>query len=348
MPKTPAAPVAPEETSVPQQADEVPEEAQQPRKLALRTQIGILQTDLYERLFKPAFMCFAMRHDDEPLRQLVESIVTSIAMHDAYDGYRKLNDICQRYLYYLESVTDAKSKSWESIQTCGLCDYWRTQVFMALIRDSAAIFNLLLPESQFDAPEAEDMLQSAFLDGCDFILNDTVGCVSFDRAHAYSRDFYDFLHGVSFPWLGYQTESLFNIREAIADDALETVHEFAIASAEQSRVFWNDYQAAVQKKIFTDLVFSQHRKVYEDICEAFASDESLPQAMIETLSQRIKLDKAYQNLCDCCLGDREITSLPHRTSRLLPEYMESFRRVGTILRFASQLNAGVYLFHYLG
>ena len=211
-----------------------------PQSLSLRTQLGVLQTDLYERLFKPAFVSFAQRRDDEPLRQLVEGIVTSIALHDAYDSYRTLDDICQRYLYYLENITVSRDKSWESIQANGLCDYWRSQVFMMLIRDASDIFNLLLPDMQPEQPDAVDMQQSDFLDGCDFVLNDTIGCISYDREHAISRDLYDFLYGMSFPWLGYNTESIFNIRDVIPDDDMVVSHEFAIANAEQVHIFYED------------------------------------------------------------------------------------------------------------
>ena len=104
-------------------AEELPEASSAPLLLQMRTQMGVIQTDLYERLFKPAFVSFSQRRDDEPLRQLVEGIVTSIAMHDAYDSYRTLDDICQRYLYYLESVTGARERTWETVQASGLCDY---------------------------------------------------------------------------------------------------------------------------------------------------------------------------------------------------------------------------------
>ena len=338
-----------QDAEMPVQAEDLSAESPEPQALQLRTQIGVIQTDLYERLFKPAFVSFAQRRDDEPLRQLVEGIVTSIAMHDAYDSYRTLDDICQRYLYYLESVAGARDRSWETIQTSGLCDYWRSQVFMVLIRESSAIFSLLLPEGQPEPPAAIDMIQSDFLDGCDFVLNDTLGSVCYDREHAISRDLYDFVYGMSFPWLGYNTESIFNIRDMVADSDMCVSHEFAMASAEQVHVFYKDYMEAVKKKLYTDLVYTQHRKVYDELSEAYEADEGLPMDLVDMLSQRIKFDKSYQSAYDKCIecsGD-SIENI-HRNSRLNPAYLNSFKKVGSILKAASELNHGVYLFHYIG
>ncbi len=336
------------EDTLASQPEAFAEETSKPHELCLRTQVGVIHSELYERLFKPVFVSFSLRRDDEPLRQLVESIVTSIAMHDAYDSYRTLDDICQRYLYYLESVTVSRENTWERIQSNGLCDYWRSQVFMVLIRESSAIFSLLLPDSQPEQPEAVDMLQSEFLDGCDFILNDTLGCVSYDREHAISRDLYDFVYGTSFPWLGYCTESIFNIRDMIADSDICVTHEFAMANADQVHVFYDDYKNAIKKKLYTDLIYTQHRKVYDDLSEAFEPDEGLPLDLIDMLSQRIKFDKSYQSAYDKCIECSEIAENIHRSSRLDTAYLNSFNRIGRVLKEASHLNYGVYLFHYKG
>ena len=344
-----AEPLSVNEAASTVEAEELPEASSAPLLLQMRTQMGVIQTDLYERLFKPAFVSFSQRRDDEPLRQLVEGIVTSIAMHDAYDSYRTLDDICQRYLYYLESVTGARERTWETVQASGLCDYWRSQVFMVLIRESSAIFSLLLPDSQPEQPEAVDMLQSEFLDGCDFVLNDTLGCVCYDRSHAASRDLYDFIYGTSFPWLGYSTESIFNIRDMIADKDICVSHEFAMASAEQVQKFYNDYKDAVKKKLYTDLVYTQHRKIYDELSEAYEADEGLPLDLIDMLSQRIKFDKSYQQAYDKCIEcSDESIEIIHRNSRLHPAYLNSFKRTGSVLKTASALNFGVYLFHYAG
>ena len=117
-----------------------------PTQLELKTLIGGIDTELFDRLIKPAMMSFSMNHEEETLRQVIESIVTAIVMRDAYEGYRKLDDICQRYLYYFESVDGITRRTREAVELGGLCDYWRCQAMMMLIRDSAAIFELLLPD----------------------------------------------------------------------------------------------------------------------------------------------------------------------------------------------------------
>ena len=130
-----------------------------PGRLELKTQIGGIDTELYDRLIQPAMMSFSLRRDDEPLRQLIESIVTAIVMRDAYDGYRKLDDISQRYLYYCESVDGISRRTRESVELGALCDYWRSQAMMMLIRDSAAIFELLLPDVHVPVPETQILKQ---------------------------------------------------------------------------------------------------------------------------------------------------------------------------------------------
>lgn len=343
-------PSAPQELTVtaPVEMPSPPEPTAEP-VLELKTLIGIIDTDLYERLLKPAFMSFGLRRDDEPLRQLVESIVTAIAMSDAYDGCRKIDDICQRYLYYLESLDGAQDKSWESIELNALTDYWRSQVVMTLIRDSAAIFGLLLPESQVILPAAVSLKQTDFLHSIKTVLGTSLdGPHEAERETALDRDLYDFSHGVSFPWLGYPPESVFSLQNMLHDADLQTEHSFAIASAEQTKIFCNVVEQAANECLFIDLIAAQHKKIYEEICNAFDLSERLPEDFRQLLTQRIKFDKIYQGAFDAVLSGKTLTKELHRASRLNINVLNAFGQFAAVIRKAAELNLGIYMFHYVG
>ena len=71
----------------------------------LHTRMGILDDEIYTQLIEPAFQAFALEDEETGLRMLAESVVSAIAAREDYAKFRKLDDICQRYLYYIESFT---------------------------------------------------------------------------------------------------------------------------------------------------------------------------------------------------------------------------------------------------
>lgn len=318
-------------------------------ELQLKTLVGVIDTELYERLFKPALMSFGLRRDDEPLRQLVESIVTAIAMSEAYEGCRKLDDICQRYLYYLESLEGAQPKSWEAAELNALTDYWRLQVVMTLIRDSAAIFGLLLPEAQAALPTPVSFEQETFLASVKLALGMTLDGPHFaTRDTALNRDLYDFVHGVSFPWLGFPSESVFPLQNHVHDADRLTEHPFALANAEQTKIFAAAVEQAIHECLFLDLMAAQHKKIFEDICMAFEPSERLSEDFQSQLSQRIKFDKIYQTAFNNLLSGHILTKDLHRASRLPVDALNAFGQFAAIVRKAAELNLGIYVFHYVG
>ncbi|MBQ9815948.1 MAG: hypothetical protein IJM59_00555 [Proteobacteria bacterium] len=320
-----------------------------PPELSLRTLFGSIQTDLYERLLQPAMMSFGLRRDDEPLRQIVESIVTSIAMRDAYEGYRKIDDICQRYLYYLESLSGVSKKNLESIELNSLCDYWRAQVFMTLVRDSSAIFELLLPDTQPQIPDPKDLSQEAFLKSVHTILNPRLDpTIPISRETCSCQELYDFAHGISFPWTGYPSENLFGIQNMIPDEMLCVEHEFAMISAEQCRIFDLRIHQSLHKCLFIDLLFAQHHKLFDEICPAFSPEDILPDDFCQQLSGRVQFDKTYQQAFDAIMQGIPLTKPLHRASRLDYQTLNSFGAFASIVHWAAQYQMGVYLFHYLG
>ncbi len=319
------------------------------RKLEKKTLFGVIQTDLYETLLKPAISSFSLRRDDEPLRQLVESIVTAIAMNDAYEDYRKIDDIFQRYLYYLESIDGSANNTRESIELSTLCDYWRTQVFITLFRNSSAIFGLLLPDSQPQHPSACTLNQNDFLHSIRAILNNHLDpTVPISRESTYSRELYDFAYGISFPWLGFPAESVFGIQAVMPNEIIEVEHEFALASAEQIQNFDKDAQKALFSTLFIDLIFAQHHKVYAELEMAFHPEDPLPDELKDQLSQRIRFDKTYQSALDSVLAGATLTKQLHRSSRIDIQDLSIFGKFANMLHQASTLNFGIYLFHYLG
>ena len=320
-----------------------------PEPLHMRTLIGTIRIHLYEELLKPAFISFDRRRDDEPLRQLIESIVTSIAMRDAYDGYRKIDDICQRYLYYLESIRGVTSKSWEQLENAALCDYWRTQAFLTLIRESNAIFDLLLPDTQPALPPCKFLLQSDFLHGVNAVLNPNLDPFTpFDRETLPTRDLYDFSYGVSFPYIGFDTENLFRLQHQANDADIRTSHDFAIANEAHTAHFAQEASAALQNSLFRDLLFSQHHKFYDELMVAFEPNEMLPDPLSEELSQRFRFDKIYQSAFHNLLNGTPITKQLHRASRLDFNDLNSFGAFVSLLLQAHKQNLGVYIFHYIG
>lgn len=315
------------------------------RTLEFRTLVGIIHTDLYDRLIKPALVSFALRHDDEPLHQLVESIVTSIAIHDAYEGYRKIDDICQRYLYYLESIENTV-KSIEQIELSALCDYWRLQVFALLICDSAAIFELLLPAEQPKIPAPCTIEQHAFFNGIRTVFNAHLDPTSkLTAEHLRSEDVFQFAYGISYPWTGFPPENIFPIQTHLANDKIPSKHSFAMISAEQAHFFNQSIQNSLRNLLLIDIIYAQHRKVYDEISSAFAPDDILPDQICDQLSKRIKFDKIYQNAFDSILSGLPMTKPLHRSSRLNIEDLNAFGQFAGMIHRAAELNLGVFLFH---
>ena len=317
--------------------------------LQMRTVIGAMQIHLFDELLRPAFISFDTRRDDEPLRQLIESIVTSIAMRDAYDGYRKIDDICQRYLYYLESIKGVTTRSWEQLENAALCDYWRTQAFLTLIRDSNAIFDLLLPDSQQPIPPARFLKQDDFLNAIRAVLNPNLDThTPISRATLKSKDLYDFAHGVSFPYIGFNAENIFRLQHMANDTDIRVSHEFALANEPCTAQLAKDATDALNDCLFRDLIFSQHHKFYDELLNAFAPNESLPDALTDELGKKFRFDKTYQTALDSVQNGIPINKQLHRASRLDFRDLNYFGDLLSILRQAQTQGLGVYIFHYIG
>lgn len=321
----------------------------QPQHMQMRTVVGTIRIHLFEELLRPAFISFDHRRDDEPLRQLIESIVTSIAMRDAYDGYRKIDDICQRYLYYLESIRSPNTKSWEMLENSALCDYWRTQAFLTLIRESNAIFDLLLPDSQPPLPQARSFKQTEFLNGIRSVLNPNLDIhTPLVRETLPAKDLYDFAYGISFPYIGFNSERIFRLQHMASDSDIQVSHDFALANEASTSLLADVAEGALKDALFRDLLFSQHHKFYDEFLCAFAPNEKLPEALTKEFRQRFRFDKAYQAAYDTLADGNAITKQLHRASRLEYHDLNAFGAFLSILRQAQKQNLGVYIFHYVG
>ena len=320
-----------------------------PTQLELKTLIGGIDTELFDRLIKPAMMSFSMNHEEETLRQVIESIVTAIVMRDAYEGYRKLDDICQRYLYYFESVDGITRRTREAVELGGLCDYWRCQAMMMLIRDSAAIFELLLPDVHVPVPDVCILKQEDFLNGINGVLNGRLDAeINSNRDNRISQDLYDFAYGMSFPWLGFDPGAVFSIQNVLPDSQIAVKYEFALASAEQTQRFYLDAQNALHECLFIDLLYAQHRKIYDEVEEAFPANERLPDDFRDQLEQKIRFDKTYQSAFYDVLCGIPLTKDLHRSSRINYRNLNAFGQFVSVIRQAAENRQGVYIFHYLG
>lgn len=327
--------------------EQVPEAAA--HEPGLCTMIGVIHTDLFERLLKPAFMSFAHRRDDEPLRQLVESVVTVIAMRDAYDGYRKIDDICQRYLYYLETVQGAVRKHWENIELNALCDYWRTQVLMTLVRDSSVIFNLLLPDSFPKVPVPVVLSQSSFLDGVYAGINERIDSTdALERESCQARDVFDFARGISFPWIGFDPEGVFALLHSVPNEDLFVEHGFAMIGNSEIGKFYEQASQSLHDVMLLDLIYAQHHRLFEEISSAFSGEDCLPESLKSQLEQRVRFDKTYQHAFDSLINGEKLTKSLHRSSRLAPDDLSAYGSLVSMLRQGMELGMGVYLFHFIG
>ena len=309
--------------------------------------IGVLNVDLYERLLKPAFVCFSQQHNDEPLRQLVESIVTAIALSEDQSAYRKINDISQRYLYYLERISDMSNRHWDYLESESLCEYWRSQVFMMLIRNSVDVFNLLLPEPQrVDSPVCE-MTESLFLKSMDLISRSGLeyACVKRDENKCFQLQ--DFSHGISYPWLGYETACIFNLRntsENTNDD--DDTNAFAMLETSMISDIYPDLVKQIDNILFIDLLYTQYKKVYEELSHAFEPDEALPDDLLDMLRQRIRFDKNYQQALDSILSGNQIDNKIHRASRIELEALNGVGSIFSMFKFAFENHLGLYCFRW--
>ncbi len=338
----------PSEVAVETSVQEEPKREEHAEPVVARVLMGAIDGVLFEKIFKPAFAAFDMRHDDEPLRSLVESIVTAIATRSVYDGCRRLDDVLQRYLYYLESLQSEPVA--ERVQTQALCDYWRSQVFMTLIHDSRIVFELLFPYDPVGAVQTAEVRRQPLLKGIEHVLccklGGPVGDVA--RKDCVCVPLYDFTRGISFPWNGFTPKWLFGLTHWLPDDNpdIPIENEYAILMPEQVVKMCEVLRDAIHETMLIDLVMAQHSKLYAEIMSAFDEDSRLPASILEVISRRVKFDKAYQAAFDAWLSGQTVEKTLHRSSRINIEEMNAVGALYYVLKSASQLGLGVYLFHH--
>ena len=331
----------------PQTEEQVlPSEAQQPVP-CLKTMLGVMDTDAYERLLKPSLVSYAQDLDDAPLRQLVEIMTTSIELCDDSSQYRKIADICQRYLYYQERISVETRMTCENVVSGGLCDYWRTQLFMMLFRDSASIFSLLIPSAKNIQTPFVSMAQDTFLEAVSQILNDSLEHGQTCHISNDCKPLYDFAHGVSLPWPGYETKYIFNLQSTVSDAFLQVKQSFALIDREVVADIYPKLVSHLRNLFLIDMIYTQYKKTFEDLTQVYSCHESLPSDLLDMLHQRIHLDKSYQNNLESMINGKECTQKCHKASRLEIQWFNTFGRILSMIRYASQNRMGVYLFHYI-
>ena len=338
--------------------------------MCLHTRAGVLDDEIYGQIIEPAFQAFALRDDETALRMLAESAVSAIATREDYAKFRKLDDICQRYLYYAESFCEITRRTRERVEVQGLRTYWRSQMCMAFVCDSRAMRALLLPPGCAPKPEDQgaqsgaetfqnsggpnpaagfDMLQSRFLRGIDTVLNPSMGAgICADRSAASCRDLYDFAHGMSFPWIGFDPDRVFNLKHIVFDEALCVSHCFSHLDAGHVRALGDDLAASLEEALFIDLLYAQHRKLYDEIHAAFGDGDRLPPGFLAQLRLRVRFDKVYRAAYDDILSGRRIMRPLHRASRLDIDDLNAFGAFAGVWRHAAQTQSGLYAFHYFG
>lgn len=327
---------------------------------------GLMDGALYGEIYAPAFRSYADRRDDTALRQLIESIVSDIAMRDAYAQYRKIDDICQRYLYYAESLKTAlgSEKSTfatddersEMLELEALTLYWREQVFYCLLNDAEAIYGLLLPEQSMPLPPHLYFSTPELMSATHRVLSCTVGCVSKPKLTGDCADFFAFLAGRSFPYLGYEASDVFGyvgvgdagrvntskVDKQLPDQELEQV--FAMLTPEYVARFADCLRNSLEKTLFLDLIAAQHPKLYNELTEAFDSDESMPSAVSQRLMQRVRFDKTYREAFEKLLTAQPLSKALHRSSRLDIAELNMVGKLYARLQFAVKHQLAVFSF----
>lgn len=336
----------------------------QERQLTLKTLIGTVDEEVFEHLLEPVMAQFALTGDESGLRMQAESLVSSIAMRDDFARFRKLDDICQRYLYYLESASETNKRTREFVEIQGLCTYWRSQMCMAMVRDSAHVGELLLSSGagareEHSACASENgvnevlaptsLSQALFLAGVSTAFDASVGAIRCTRRDDASfRELYDFAHGMSFPWLGFEPDRIFNLQHLVFDEALCVDHSFAHLSFEQAAAFEPVMRACLENVLFIDLVYAQHRKLYDELAQVYQPEERLTCDALEALRKRVRFDKVYQSAFDSVLRGVALKSRLHRSSRLDIDALNAFGVLAKAISHAVSSHSGVYLFHYFG
>ncbi len=344
--------------------------------MRLHTRAGVLDEEIYGQIIEPAFQAFALRDDETALRMLAESAVSAITTREDYAKFRKLDDICQRYLYYAESFGEITRRTRERVEVQGLLTYWRSQMCMAFVCDSRAMRDLLLPPDR--APKSDeqiaetqsgaqsgaemlqnrgganpaagfDMFQSRFLRGIDTVLNPSMGAgICADRTAASCRDLYDFAHGMSFPWIGFDPDRVFNLKHIVFDEALCVSHCFSHLDAGYVRSLKDDLAGSLEEALFIDLLYAQHRKLYDEIHAAFGDGDRLPPGFLSQLRLRVRFDKVYRAAYDDILSGRRIMRPLHRASRLDIDDLNAFGAFAGVWHQAALTHSGLYAFHYFG
>jgi len=309
--------------------------------------VGLIDGARFQKYILPAMQHFDQHRKDDLLRQLVESVAMAIAMHDAYDDFRKIDDISQRYLYYLESFQSASPNSTEALELGVLRDYWRSQVFMTFIRDADAIFALLDGLPANPAP-ARLFHHDALLTGlCDILtcrVGGHIGQASLQNPAP--NPILDFVLGTSTPWIGFIPERLFGLLHAIPEAIPPIAHEFALAMPEHVASMRDDLRLGIENALLIDLILAQHPKLHAEIRQAFDDDECLPASILTQLKHRVRFDRVYQAAFDAILTAHPIQKPLHRASRLSIPALNAIGALYAQLNDAANRHRAVYIFHY--
>lgn len=317
-------------------------------KLSPKTLLGIINTDLYDKLLAPPLSAAALDDNNFPLQVLIENIVEDIAAQNVYDTHRKLDDICQRFLYYIEALRDAPPHSREFVELNALCNYWRAQFFMTAIKDAQTLFNLLLPETTHLDVSPLLCPQNDFFNAIHSALSLTLSNANCAYEKLTNISLFDFAHGTSFPWLGFNPDNLLNIRNLFPDHLLHFTHAFALSDAGYSQIFAHEILDCLKKTLLIDLVCAQHRKLFAELELAFDTNEPLPDECFTGIQARVRFDKTYQSAFERLSNGLPLLAPLHRASRLNLNEINMLGKICSVFRAAQNHRLGVFIFHFLG
>ncbi|MCL2325841.1 MAG: hypothetical protein FWC40_05000 [Proteobacteria bacterium] len=309
--------------------------------------VGRIDGVRFQKYILPAMQHFDQHRKDDLLRQLVENVAMAIAMHDAYADFRKIDDISQRYLYYLESFQSAPPNTTEALELGVLRDYWRSQVFMTFIRDAGAIFALLddLPTNPASACLIDhDALLTGLCDVVTCRVGGHTGQTSLQNPP--THPILDFVLGTSTPWIGFLPEHLFGLLHATPETTPPIAHEFALAMPEHVAAMRDGLRLCIEESLLIDLILAQHPKLHAEIRQAFDDDERLPTPLLTQLKHRVRFDRVYQTAFDAILTAQPVQKPLHRASRLSIPALNAVGALYAQLNDAASQHHAVYIFHY--
>ncbi|MFA5624114.1 MAG: hypothetical protein WC966_03515 [Bradymonadales bacterium] len=269
-----------------------------------------------------------------PLQSFAAKIILANGKTGEFEDKKKITSICQRFIRETLPEEGSDTKGAESRD-------WNAEFFALLHHKTDEISHVLLGSDELKRTQKSLNLWAELYEASANLLMPNLEGLAKKQADPVSQEILDFLAFRSCPDPGYDLKILYSVKTTLLKEPLINSPHIAYAEQAHGKAMFQKFHEKLENLLLIDEIYSQHSKLYEELCTAFALDEELPAEMLTMLRKRIGRTPAYLDIKNFITHSIDKSPNIPRKSRLNNKVLLLYRGLYGVLQSASENDYGI-------